>query len=93
MPDNDERHTIRILSARGGTPSELARFLVDLESAYLALYAFDVWIDESRSWRRLARMSGISPLTALATPTTLGGLPMRGRRRLSIGRRRHEREA
>jgi hypothetical protein len=40
MPGDDDRHSLRIRALRGGSVSEVATFLVDLEGAYNALYWF-----------------------------------------------------
>jgi len=46
MPRIDETERVRLLVHRGGTPSELAEFLLDLERAYSALFALESWSEQ-----------------------------------------------
>jgi hypothetical protein len=46
VPEGNAKGTLRIHASRAGSAAELADFLVDLDSAYVALYSFDLWSAE-----------------------------------------------
>jgi hypothetical protein len=61
VAEDEATGTIRVLTNRAGTASELSQFLQDFEAAYLALYGFDAAFSDAqrRRWDRTFRYFGL----------------------------------